>query len=337
MASPTIALHITSDAAAAQAGIQESVTALDKLDTSARNASGNVDAAATAVKTYGTNASDAAGKSKGVSDNIGAIGDTAGRATTGLRDMADAVALAGFPELAAGMTLAATGLEAVDGAANLYRATSDTLAGSIGKLTGANKGATDGLNRTTTATNKGRTASMLHRIATLAQRGATVIMTTAQRILNTVMRANPIGIVVTVIMLLVGALIAAYKKSETFRKIVDKLWQILKNSLVTAFEAVSGAVETVVGWFKSAWEWVKKLIDSIKNLKLPDWLPGVGGNITVGPTVQMAGTGPAARAPAAGVVVNFNGPVGDPHAIARELRKVLRDDQARLGRRDRTA
>lgn len=339
MASPVIALRITSDADAAAAGVLAAAGSLDKLDASAKSASGSVDNASAAVKTYSGNAADAASKSAGVAKGVESVGDTAGRATTGLRDMSDAIAMAGFPELAAGMSVAATGLEAIDGAANLYRATSEALSGTVGRLTGANRAATASTNAATAATNRGKVATIGHKIALVAGTVATKVMTIAQRALNMVMRLNPIGLVVTAIMLLIGGLILAYNKSETFRKIVDKLWSLLKTSLVSAFNAVSSAVSTVVGWFQSAWNWVSKLIDKISNLSLPDWLPGVGGNITIGPTVSVAGTaaaGPTTRA-VAPVTVIFNGPVGDPHAVARELRRVLRDDQSRLGRRDRPA
>lgn len=53
-----------------------------------------------------------------------------------------------------------------------------------------------------------------------AQRGAaiaTAAQTLATRGLNAVMRANPIGLVVSAIALLIGALVTAYQKSETFR------------------------------------------------------------------------------------------------------------------------
>jgi phage-related protein len=43
-------------------------------------------------------------------------------------------------------------------------------------------------------------------------------------VLNAAMRANPIGIVITIIMALVGALVLAYNKSETFRNIVNTVW-----------------------------------------------------------------------------------------------------------------
>lgn len=66
--------------------------------------------------------------------------------------------------------------------------------------------------------------------------------TVVQAILNIVMSANPIGIIVIAIAGLVTALVIAYKKSETFRNIVDgalravgRVFGWLKNTVVSAF------------------------------------------------------------------------------------------------------
>ncbi|MEU3599895.1 phage tail tape measure protein [Streptomyces sp. NPDC006798] len=58
----------------------------------------------------------------------------------------------------------------------------------------------------------------------------------AQRILNAVLRANPIGLIITGLTLLVGGLILAYKKSETFRNIVNGVWNSIKTAISTAWE-----------------------------------------------------------------------------------------------------
>lgn len=56
---------------------------------------------------------------------------------------------------------------------------------------------------------------------TNAVKVATAAWTAAQWLLNTAMAANPIGIVIVVIVALVAAIVLAYQHSETFRKIVD--------------------------------------------------------------------------------------------------------------------
>lgn len=56
-----------------------------------------------------------------------------------------------------------------------------------------------------------------------------------QRILNGTMRANPVGIVITALALLVGALVLAYRKSDTFRRVVDKAWAAVRKAVAKAW------------------------------------------------------------------------------------------------------
>lgn len=63
-----------------------------------------------------------------------------------------------------------------------------------------------------------------------------------QKGLNLAMRMNPIGIVITLIAGLVAAIVLAWKKSETFRKIVTG-----------AFNTVKGAASAVFNWIKRNW------------------------------------------------------------------------------------
>jgi len=71
---------------------------------------------------------------------------------------------------------------------------------------------------------------------------AVKVWTVAQAILNAVLTANPIGLVIVAIGALVGVLILAYTKSETFRRIVD-----------TAFRAVQKAAAFAFSWVKRNW------------------------------------------------------------------------------------
>lgn len=57
-----------------------------------------------------------------------------------------------------------------------------------------------------------------------------------QGILNTVMRLNPVGIVITALTALGVALVIAYKKSDTFREIVDKAWSKIRKVIKKAWK-----------------------------------------------------------------------------------------------------
>ncbi|MGI8682076.1 MAG: phage tail tape measure protein [Mycobacteriales bacterium] len=102
----------------------------------------------------------------------------------------------------------------------------------------ATRSQTAATNTTTAATIRQRVATVASTVATKVAAVATKGMAIAQRVLNLAMRANPIGLVITALLLLGTGLVVAYKKSETFRKIVDG-----------ALSAVTNAGEATVGWF----------------------------------------------------------------------------------------
>jgi phage-related protein len=70
-------------------------------------------------------------------------------------------------------------------------------------------------------------------------RTATVAWRVAQFALNVALAANPIGLVVIAITLLVAAIVLAYRNSETFRNIVN-----------AAFRGILAVVQAVVGWIR---------------------------------------------------------------------------------------
>lgn len=80
--------------------------------------------------------------------------------------------------------------------------------------------------------------STAQRIATIATAVATRTYAAAQWVLNAALNANPIAIVITLLLALGAGLVLAYKHSETFRKIVNGAWAGIK----------AGA-QAVAGWF----------------------------------------------------------------------------------------
>lgn len=155
-----------------------------------------------------------------VADSADNLGSSSSQAAGGLGDLGGA--LAGLPGplggLGRGMEAAAPAIMGVTGAADLLNLASDKGAALMGKMTAAVK----------------------------ANTVVTKVSTVAQRALNLVMRANPIGLVVTALALLVGGLILAYKKSETFRAIVNKLGEVGAKALGWIIDKASA----LVGWIK---------------------------------------------------------------------------------------
>ena len=79
------------------------------------------------------------------------------------------------------------------------------------------------------------------------------IVTAVQAALNFVMAMNPIGLVVLAVIAFIAMLVIAYKKSDTFRRIVDAAWTGIK-----------AAASAVVSWFtNTAWPMLKRVIDFI--------------------------------------------------------------------------
>jgi hypothetical protein len=90
---------------------------------------------------------------------------------------------------------------------------------------------------------------------TVAQTAATEGAAVAQTGLNASMRANPIGIVVTALAALGIGLVIAYKKSETFRNIVQGAFAVVK----TAAQAVVTSVEAIITVIQKALDLASKL------------------------------------------------------------------------------
>lgn len=112
--------------------------------------------------------------------------------------------------------------------------------------------------RGTLSTVAGTAATVASTVAGGIARGAIAAWTAAQWLLNAAMSANPIGLVIAVIALLVGGLVVAYKNSETFRNVVNG-----------AFDAVKVTTGNVVGF----------MIQGFRNL-LGVWLAVAGGIVS---------------------------------------------------------
>lgn len=102
----------------------------------------------------------------------------------------------------------------------------------------------------------------------------TTVATVAQKGLNAVLRANPIGAVVTAISALVAGVVYAYNHFEGFRNSVQSmwsklqaLWSMLYERLKPAFDLigklVGGVLKVVFGWFAKQLEIVCTVIGAV--------------------------------------------------------------------------
>lgn len=91
-------------------------------------------------------------------------------------------------------------------------------------------------------------ALVAHKAAMLASAVATAAVTAAQWLLNVAMNANPIGVVITVIGLLVGALIGLAVKFQSVRDVLIRIWD---NIVIIFARAVRLILESAIKPFLS--------------------------------------------------------------------------------------
>lgn len=80
---------------------------------------------------------------------------------------------------------------------------------------------------------------------------ATKLWAVAQRLLNAALRANPIMLVVTAVGLLAAGLVIAYRRSETFRGIVQSAWSGIQSAASTAWRFLQGVLSGIWGFITS--------------------------------------------------------------------------------------
>lgn len=292
--SAILAVQIVADAKGAVAGLEKASDAVDVLGREAKTATAPLDGATLAIKGYGDAAKSSASSAGGMSSGIDAVGGTAGKATTGLRDMSDAVAGLGFEKAAAGMQVAAVGLESLDGAATLYAAASEAAA------------------------------------------GATAFLSKAMNFLKVSILTNPIFIIAAIIIGIGIALVIAYQKCETFRRIVDAAFDVVAGAVSVVWDwivklagYVGGyfqtvftvwktvavkAIDLVVAPFETLWDIIKKIIDWLKKIQWPEppgWVKSIGGIFGVGKAAPAPALAASTRAtmPAAARGRSASGPI----------------------------
>lgn len=114
---------------------------------------------------------------------------------------------------------------------------------------------------------------------------ATESLTIAQEALKVVMSTNPIGLVIIAITALVTAFVIAYKKSETFRNIVNKAFNAVKKTVVGFATAIKNfftkTIPNSINSLKNKFVTFKNVV--IATVKaIPKGILGVGENIVSG-------------------------------------------------------
>jgi hypothetical protein len=207
-------------------------------------------------------ASNVAAEFEGVGDAAKRMGDDIDSATAGadtsvrrLDGVADAA-----DNTASSTSQAAGGLGDLGGALSLLPGPLGAVGGALEATAPAVMGVTGAADLLNLATKSNIITQGRLKVALVASKVATVAQTVATRVLNTVMRANPIGIVITAALLLVGVFVTLYRKSETFRAIVDTL----KDKVSDAFGAMLKPIGFVIDKIQKVVGWIGDAIDATK-------------------------------------------------------------------------
>jgi hypothetical protein len=105
-----------------------------------------------------------------------------------------------------------------------------------------------------------------------AAKGAAIAWTAAQWLLNAALTANPVGLVIVAVAALVAGLILAYKKSDTFRKIVDAAFHAVATAASFMWERV---LKPVFRFLVRTWLTVAGAIVHGAATAF-SWVPGIG-------------------------------------------------------------
>lgn len=135
-------------------------------------------------------------------------------------------------------------------------AATQTAALAVDAFSGIADFATLALQSSTFAKIKDTAATVASRVAQIAASAATKAWAATQWLLNAALTANPIGIVIALIVALVAGIILAYRNSETFRKIVDAAGRVA----VQAFKSVWNAVQTLIGFIQRHWPLISNIL-----------------------------------------------------------------------------
>lgn len=100
---------------------------------------------------------------------------------------------------------------------------------------------------------KAAAATVAHTVATTASSAAAKAAAGAQAALNAVLAANPVALVVLAVVALVAAFVIAYRRSETFRDIVQGAMSAVAKAVGLVVDKVSDLVGWVTGKASAAW------------------------------------------------------------------------------------
>lgn len=194
------------------------------------------------VMKYGTEAERAAMLAQIITDNVGNMNQELALTESG-RQQQLANTLGDVKEQIGGLVNGALPFVTIAAQASQALAAVSTLVAGIKTLTVTMYDSVKAFAVSTIAFIKNKGAALALAAAQKAVSAVTVAWTAVQKVLNLVLTANPIGLIIVAVGALVAAVIYAYNNCESFRNIVNKVWEAIKplataimNGLAKAFE-----------------------------------------------------------------------------------------------------
>lgn len=240
----------------AEHGASDVISSLGGVEGAAKSMGDTVDRAS-------RQADDSAGRLDRVTESADNLGSKSGELTGALGALSSGFELVGLGPYATGLQSAAMATDFLSGVGDTARLVLESQA----------------------------VASARAKVAMVAQAVASRTTAVAQRALNLAMAANPVLLVVAGVAALVAILILAYKRSETFRNVVNGAMGVAKagvdklrgafHDAVDVLDVVKDAAKDTVGWigdhaasiadkFSDAWSRVKRVgTDALDELLAP--------------------------------------------------------------------
>lgn len=115
-------------------------------------------------------------------------------------------------------------------------------------------------------------------------KNSTIASTFATQGFNAALRANPIGMVVTGVGLLIAGGVALYQNWDTVKAKAIGLWQVIDNNPILSFLAgpIKGLISAGITIYKN-WDTItsnfNRFKNAITNFKLPGWVTSIGSTI----------------------------------------------------------
>ena len=173
------------------------------------------------------------------------------------------------------------------------------LSGLGGKLRDLSSGALDAFRL---GLDKVKNSALLAKTKKVLLTAKTAILTTVKKVFNLVAKANPIGLIVVAVGLLIAGIVALVKNwdyvkeavlnfVERAKEFLSGLWERIrdiakniKEAFINAWnsvkEGVSNVVERIKNWFSSVWDTVRRIIKNIQGAFSNAW-EKVGEGVSV--------------------------------------------------------